>query len=115
MIPEISGCRLPGLLRRALRSVKFVPDFLFVVVGFDAHRAGPPGNLELPNEAYGELTADLCEYAGRACGGRLVSVLGGGYNPETSGSLVARHVEVLSLGGDSLPAMSATNTPLASS
>ena len=69
-----------------------MPDFVLQVAGFDAHRDDPLGNLRLSEAAFDELTATVREYADRVCGGRLASVLGGGYNPETIGGLVARHV-----------------------
>lgn len=69
-----------------------MPDLVLQVAGFDAHRDDPLGNLRLSEAAFDELTASVREYADRVCGGRLVSVLGGGYNLETIGGLVARHV-----------------------
>jgi len=73
----------------------FGPDFVLVSAGFDAHRADPLANLEVTTEAYGDATAALCGLADRRAGGRLVSVLEGGYDLDALAGSVARHVETL--------------------
>jgi acetoin utilization deacetylase AcuC-like enzyme len=73
----------------------FGPDFVLISAGFDAHRADPLANLEVTTEAYADATAALCELADRRAGGRLVSVLEGGYDLEALAGSVACHVETL--------------------
>jgi len=59
---------------------RFRPDIILLSAGFDAHAADPLANLEVATEAYGEATRLLRQMADEACGGRLVSVLEGGYD-----------------------------------
>lgn len=58
----------------------FRPQLLLVSAGFDGHRLDPLADLELGPEDYRWLSAELADLAGRHCGGRLVSVLEGGYS-----------------------------------
>jgi acetoin utilization deacetylase AcuC-like enzyme len=73
----------------------FAPDFLLVSAGFDAHRADPLAALELEEEDFSWVTERLTEMANRHCGGRLVSVLEGGYDLKALGSSAAAHVTAL--------------------
>jgi acetoin utilization deacetylase AcuC-like enzyme len=65
------------------RLVAFQPDFILVSAGFDAHEND---HLHLRGETminefdYKWLTEELQTIANHCCGGRLVSVLEGGYN-----------------------------------
>jgi acetoin utilization deacetylase AcuC-like enzyme len=56
--------------------------------GFDAHRADPLADLRLDAEDFGWLTDRLLEIGG----GRLVSVLEGGYDLGALAASVAVHV-----------------------
>ncbi len=85
---------LEGSLEPAAES--FRPEFVLVSAGFDAHRADPLANLEVTTEAYGEATRIVRRVAERHAGGRLVSVLEGGYDLDALGKSVALHVDVLS-------------------
>jgi acetoin utilization deacetylase AcuC-like enzyme len=58
----------------------FRPQLLLVSAGFDGHRLDPLADLELSAEDYRWLSAELADLATRHCGGRLVSVLEGGYS-----------------------------------
>lgn len=58
----------------------FRPQLLLVSAGFDGHRLDPLADLELGPEDYRWLSAELADLASRHCGGRLVSVLEGGYS-----------------------------------
>ena len=73
----------------------FMPDLLLVSAGFDAHRADPLGGLELEEGDFAWVTERLTEIAGRHCGGRLVSVLEGGYDLRALGASAAAHVTAL--------------------
>jgi acetoin utilization deacetylase AcuC-like enzyme len=73
----------------------FAPDWLLVSAGFDAHLADPVGNLGLSDDDYGDVTRQLTAFAARHCGGRLVSVLEGGYSLDALPRAVERHLRVL--------------------
>ncbi|MGE0698637.1 MAG: histone deacetylase family protein [Hyphomicrobiaceae bacterium] len=77
----------------ALRS--FGPDLVLVSAGFDAHRDDPLANLELVEADYAWVTQQLAEVARRQAGGRIVSLLEGGYNLAALARSVAVHVKVL--------------------
>jgi acetoin utilization deacetylase AcuC-like enzyme len=70
----------------------FRPQLLFVSAGFDAHRDDPLGGLELVEDDYAWVTAELCALADRHAGGRLVSVLEGGYDLGALGRCAVAHV-----------------------
>lgn len=56
------------------------PDFILVSAGFDAHREDPLAGLLLEDDDFhwlGLFIRDLSEYF---CGGRMISMLEGGYN-----------------------------------
>ncbi len=87
--------------RQALRDsivpalTMFQPDFLFISAGFDAHAEDPLAGLNFVEDDYAWATEQLMALARSACGGRLVSVLEGGYNPDALGRSVAAHVRAL--------------------
>lgn len=71
------------------------PDLLLVSAGFDAHRLDPVGNLGFEVEDFGTITRILTDTAARWCGGRLVSVLEGGYHPRWLAESVGIHLQGL--------------------
>jgi acetoin utilization deacetylase AcuC-like enzyme len=73
----------------------FAPGALIVSAGFDAHRSDPLAELQLDVEDFVWLTGRLLDIAAQHCGGRLVSVLEGGYNLRALGASVAAHVRTL--------------------
>ncbi len=90
--------------RRAMREnivpalTNFQPEFLFISAGFDAHAEDPLAGLNFTEDDYAWATEQLLSLARSACGGRLVSVLEGGYNPSALGRSVAAHVRCLMQG-----------------
>jgi acetoin utilization deacetylase AcuC-like enzyme len=70
----------------------FEPELLLISAGFDAHRLDPLAGCELTEDGYRALTRRLLELAERTAGGRLVSVLEGGYSLEALASSVEAHV-----------------------
>jgi acetoin utilization deacetylase AcuC-like enzyme len=82
------GTILPALDR-------FAPEFLIVSAGFDAHKADPLAQLRLETEDFGWITRELLALATRHCGGRLVSVLEGGYDLDALAASAAVHVRAL--------------------
>lgn len=73
----------------------FKPQFIFFSAGFDAHANDPLGNLQLTKADYVWLTKEIAEIAKVHCGGKMVSVLEGGYNLEALAECVPAHVESL--------------------
>jgi len=73
----------------------FAPELLLLSAGFDAHREDDMAMLELRDEDYAWVTAQLEEVAGRHAKGRIVSVLEGGYALSALGRSVERHLRVL--------------------
>jgi acetoin utilization deacetylase AcuC-like enzyme len=73
----------------------FAPQFVLISAGFDAHRLDPLAGTCLEEPAYAALSARMLELAARHAGGRLVSVLEGGYHLEALASCVETHVGAL--------------------
>ncbi|MDP4026169.1 histone deacetylase family protein [Methylobacterium sp. NEAU 140] len=73
----------------------FRPDVILISAGFDGHRLDPLANLRLEAEDFGWATRRLMELADRCAGGRIVSVLEGGYSLEGLGKSVGAHVDAL--------------------
>ena len=82
------GVAIPALDR-------FEPELLIVSAGFDAHRADPLANLRLETADFGWVTDLLLGVADRNCGGKLVSVLEGGYDLDALAASAALHVRRL--------------------
>jgi len=81
---------------RGLPAVRdFQPDLVIVSAGFDAHEKDPLGQLELRDEDYGWITAEIHAIANDFCTGRLLSMLEGGYDLDALASASAAHVEAL--------------------
>ena len=68
------------------------PQLVLVSAGFDAHRSDPLGNLGLEAEDYATITERILEVAAAHAGGRIVSVLEGGYNPPALAQCVEEHL-----------------------
>lgn len=73
----------------------FGPDLVVISAGFDAHRRDPLGSLALTEEDYRWVTGQLMDVAGRHAGGRIVSVLEGGYDLQALAASTAAHVGTL--------------------
>lgn len=73
----------------------FEPDLLMISAGFDAHRDDPLAQLNLDEEDFAWVTQELCRIADAHCGGRIISVLEGGYNLDALKASVAAHLKVL--------------------
>jgi len=70
---------------------RFSPDLLVVSAGFDAWRGDPLGGMQVSEGAFGEWGAWLRELAESCCGGRVVSVLEGGYDLSALPSLLGTY------------------------
>jgi acetoin utilization deacetylase AcuC-like enzyme len=73
----------------------FAPELLIVSAGFDAHMADPLAQLQLQTVDFGWMTTELMQIASRHCGGRVVSILEGGYNLAALSASTALHVRTL--------------------
>jgi acetoin utilization deacetylase AcuC-like enzyme len=74
---------------------KFSPELVIISAGFDAHYRDPLATLNLKAEDFGWVTQKLMEVADRSAGGRIVSVLEGGYDLQGLKESVAAHVGAL--------------------
>jgi acetoin utilization deacetylase AcuC-like enzyme len=77
------------------RIEQFRPDLLIISAGFDAHRRDPLANINLVEADFAWATGKLMDVADRTCGGRVVSVLEGGYDLDGLARSVAAHVLTL--------------------
>ncbi len=71
------------------------PELLIVSAGFDAHRADPLAELRVETADFAWLTDRLMGLADRHAGGRVVSVLEGGYDLAALAASAAAHVRSL--------------------
>jgi acetoin utilization deacetylase AcuC-like enzyme len=73
----------------------FAPAFVLVSAGFDAHERDPLSSTLLHEASYARMTTGLLELAARHAGGKLVSLLEGGYDLEGLAGSAAAHVSAL--------------------
>src|SRR5271168_2485137 len=76
----------------------FRPELIVISAGFDAHIRDPLANINLEGEDFSWATQRLMEVADRCAGGRIVSLLEGGYDLQALGNSVAAHVSALMQG-----------------
>lgn len=82
--------------RRLLPAVeRFRPDFVLVSAGFDSRRDDLLGCFDLTDDAFRRMTRLVLEIADEHCGGRVVSLLEGGYNVDGTALAASAHLEVL--------------------
>ena len=77
------------------RITAFSPELILISAGFDAHVRDPLASLRLVDTDFGWVTRRLMEIADAKCGGRLVSVLEGGYDLEGLATSASAHVSAL--------------------
>ena len=73
----------------------FAPDLIIISAGFDAHWRDPLAQINLNEEDFVHATLTLMEAATRHCGGRIVSLLEGGYDLAGLAGSTALHVATL--------------------
>ena len=73
----------------------FRPDLILISAGFDCLAGDPLGGFSLELDDVATLTRSLVARAEDACGGRLVSALEGGYEPERVASACVVHMRAL--------------------
>ena len=74
---------------------EFRPDFLLISAGFDADYRDPLAGLNWRPEDFAWVTRALMAVADKVCGGRIVSMLEGGYDRAGLAAGVAAHVTAL--------------------
>jgi acetoin utilization deacetylase AcuC-like enzyme len=73
----------------------FEPDFILVSAGFDALAGDPIGGLLLEPEDFHGFARAVSSWAARACGGRVLALLEGGYEPVRTGAAGAATLAAL--------------------
>jgi acetoin utilization deacetylase AcuC-like enzyme len=81
--------------RLAPAAEEFKPDLVLISAGFDSRAGDPLGHFFLYDPDFADLTRIALEIADRHAGGRLVSMLEGGYDLEGLGCGVQAHVQAL--------------------
>jgi acetoin utilization deacetylase AcuC-like enzyme len=76
----------------------FRPDLVVISAGFDAHMRDPFAHLNLLEADFDWVTRKLMDVADGSAGGRVVSVLEGGYDLEGLANSAAAHVAALMQG-----------------
>jgi acetoin utilization deacetylase AcuC-like enzyme len=76
----------------------FQPDFIVISAGFDAHVRDPLANLNLVEADFDWATRKIMEIAHARAGGRVVSLLEGGYDLQGLANSAAAHVSALMQG-----------------
>ena len=74
---------------------EFKPELIFISAGFDAHREDDMGQLALNEQDFAWITLRIKDIARKYAGGRIVSCLEGGYNPNALARCVEAHLRVL--------------------
>ena len=74
---------------------RFDPDLVLISAGFDSRIGDPFGGLLLTDADFAELTHLLLDLADRHAGGRVVSVLEGGYSLPGLAAAAEAHVRAL--------------------
>ncbi len=89
--------RILGAVQEALLPAadRFRPELVLISAGFDSRAGDPLGRFTLTDRDFADLTRAIMEIADRHAGGRVVSVLEGGYNLEGLALAAAAHVEAL--------------------
>ena len=83
-----------------LDAISFSPDFLLISAGFDGLESDLLGNFSLSESVFRPATQLCMEIAARTCGGRIVSVLEGGYDPAGIALAVETHMKALAYYSD---------------
>jgi acetoin utilization deacetylase AcuC-like enzyme len=71
---------------------RFDPGFVLVSAGFDAHERDPLSHTRVTTEGFRRIAALVNSFAASRCGGRIVSLLEGGYNLDALADSVEAHV-----------------------
>ena len=73
----------------------FSPDLVLVSAGFDLHRDDPLGGMRLTDTGFAAMTRSLMNISESCCGGKMVLVLEGGYEPRVLAASVLSVIDEL--------------------
>ncbi len=82
--PMSGGAALRAVWRETLlpAAAAFAPELVLVSAGFDAHRLDPLAQMQAEAEDYRWLGREIAQLSRASAGGRVVSLLEGGYSLE---------------------------------
>lgn len=83
-------------LRPAMENFK--PELILISAGFDSRQDDLLGCFEITDDGFYQLTRWVMAAADRYCGGRIVSLLEGGYNIKGNSRAVLSHLQALRQG-----------------
>lgn len=89
------GDALADALRRHGAEAARGADFIVLSFGLDVLESDPEGTLAVQPGELHAVTRALVEIAEGCCGGRLVSILEGGYDPPATGRAVVQHLRAM--------------------
>ncbi|HEX2204029.1 MAG TPA: histone deacetylase [Longimicrobium sp.] len=97
LAPGTDGAAFEAALRDALNAIPLEesPDFVLLSAGFDILAGDPQGGLAVDPRAIHPITLTLRDWADARAGGRLVSVLEGGYEANATAKAVVQHLRAL--------------------
>jgi acetoin utilization deacetylase AcuC-like enzyme len=96
LAPGDGDDRFLAALERAAEAMEdYRPELVLISAGFDAHEDDLLGGLRVTTGAFAEATRIVRGIAERHAGGRLVSMLEGGYELNALAASAAAHVEAL--------------------
>ena len=88
MLRVVNDIWIPKLL-------SFKPELILVSAGFDAHRDEKQALFKLTEFDYSFMTIEVMRVARAVCGGRLVSILEGGYDIRSLARSAVAHITTL--------------------
>jgi acetoin utilization deacetylase AcuC-like enzyme len=91
--PQVYVDALVGAIESATES--WTPDLVLLSAGFDSLAGDPLGGFTFELTHIERLTRYLVDRAAIWCGGRLVSSLEGGYDPDRLGAACVAHLRAL--------------------
>jgi len=74
---------------------KFEAGLVLISAGFDAHAEDPLAGMLLTEQGFWKITEMICAYSWRHAGGKILSVLEGGYQLDALGRSVVAHLDCL--------------------
>lgn len=74
---------------------KFAPQVILTSSGFDAHVDDEMADMRVSTEGFAWIMQTIVDLAEDHCGGKLISILEGGYNLKRLPELIAGHVRIL--------------------
>ena len=74
---------------------EFRPELVVISAGFDAHMRDPLANINLAEADFVWATQKIMDLADSCAGGRVISLLEGGYDLQALGNSVAAHVATI--------------------